>query len=232
MKPDEILDLENRKIIYDYINKCPGIHLSGLFRKFDKMSRGTIRYHLKYLYRRGLINAKKEDGYNRYYPKDEIPAKFKGLLGVIRRRTPRNIILILLTYTICTRKDIANELGKHPTTIYTYIQELVDKGIIEEAPSENGIVHTSWRTVPHVKYEKVRTEIVYRLNDPHLIYDMIIVLRDKLTSDVNVSSILEFMEFVSTIKNRRPKIITGTIDSGFDNVVNTFYEMFPLSFMV
>jgi len=48
MRIKEKHSLENRKIIYDFIYKNPGIHLNELFIKLN-INYGTIRYHLKYL---------------------------------------------------------------------------------------------------------------------------------------------------------------------------------------
>jgi predicted transcriptional regulator len=227
MKQDEILDLENRKIIYDYINKYPGIHLSGLFKNLN-MSRGTIRYHLKYLEQRELIIIKKENGYNRYYSKNESSAKFKEILSVVRRRTPRNIILTILIHTGASQKEIADELGRHPTTIYAHIQELVERDIIERVPVVDGMILAPYKNSRYMKYNKVGREVVYRLTDPYLIYDLLVVYKDKLLDDGATSNILEFFE--SMFPKKKPKMV-GSLREGIDSAINAFYEMFPPSFV-
>ena len=58
MRSKEKHSLENRKIIYNFIYKNSGLHLNKLFRKLN-MNNGTIRYHLKYLEEKNMINNEK-----------------------------------------------------------------------------------------------------------------------------------------------------------------------------
>jgi len=53
-----ILNLQNRKQIYGYIYKFPGIHLSELVRKI-KISEKIVRYHIKVLSKMELIFIKR-----------------------------------------------------------------------------------------------------------------------------------------------------------------------------
>ena len=83
------LDLERRKRIFNYILKYPGLHLQDLIRRLN-LSNGTVRYHLKYLEKRGLITTRANDGYVRIYVSNNIGEKQKIMIHLLRQDTPRN----------------------------------------------------------------------------------------------------------------------------------------------
>jgi len=55
-----ILELELRRNIYDFILKNPGFHLRGLSRKL-KIPKSTLLHHLKILKKRELIIMNSKD---------------------------------------------------------------------------------------------------------------------------------------------------------------------------
>ena len=54
MFKDEILENENRKKIYETIERSPGIHLREIQRILD-MPLTTLEYHLSYMTRKKII---------------------------------------------------------------------------------------------------------------------------------------------------------------------------------
>ena len=54
MVKEEILKLESRKLIYNYILEHPGLHFRELSREL-KIPKSTLEYHLSYLKKLELI---------------------------------------------------------------------------------------------------------------------------------------------------------------------------------
>lgn len=92
---ENFLELENRKKIYNYILKNPGIHLQEVSRKTN-ISYSTLRHHLDYLKKQGLITTKSNRRYTRYYVTQKVGKKDKEIISLVREEIPRKIILLLL----------------------------------------------------------------------------------------------------------------------------------------
>jgi len=92
---DNILKLETRRDIYEYILKNPGLHLRELSRR-KNISIGSIGYHLNFLTKIGLIISRKEHGFVRYYVKTTVGKKDKEIINILRHDIPRRIIMLLL----------------------------------------------------------------------------------------------------------------------------------------
>ncbi len=90
---DKILELKNRKKIYALVQKFAGCHFRDLERK-SELPTSTIRYHLSYLSRHKFIQEKKEGSYIRYFP-NEFESKNKNLLGLLRQKNVRDIIIFI-----------------------------------------------------------------------------------------------------------------------------------------
>ena len=68
MFKEEILENENRRKIYEALERSPGIHLRELQRILD-MPLTTLEYHLSYLVRKKIICSETDTHYRRYYAK-------------------------------------------------------------------------------------------------------------------------------------------------------------------
>ncbi|MFO7991346.1 MAG: helix-turn-helix domain-containing protein [Thermoplasmata archaeon] len=128
---DKPLELEPRKKTYNAIDENPGVHLRELDRLID-VPLGTIRYHLRVLEKRGLIVARKEGKYKRYYVKGTVDKTDKDKLAVLRKELPRTIILFLLEYPGSTHGDIAEVMDVAPSTISYHLGKLSDGNIVEK----------------------------------------------------------------------------------------------------
>ena len=190
MEKEKIFELEKRRQIYNFILKYPGLHLRKLMRKLD-LSEGTIKYHLKYLKKRGIIKTQSEDGYVRYYIVNKIGNDQQKILHILRQEVPRNIILYLLLLSCASQIEISKSLEKHPTTIEFHLKKLRDMGIIERIPVINGKVHIKFKVIEKIECNPVGKEIFYKLKEPYLIYDSIILYKEKLFGE-NYFDILSF----------------------------------------
>ena len=190
----EVLEFKTRKKIFDIILKYPGLHLRELIR-FSNLSEGTLRYHLKYLLKNGIILEKSNDNFVRYYIKDNIGVEDKKILHFLRQNIPRSIILYLLANAFVSQIELSKDIGKHPTTIEFHLQKLIDANIIEEAPlCEEGVL-TSYKKLKLVIRKPVGKEKIYRLKNPYEVYDIFVKYKSKLLDNETTKLIFNICEF-------------------------------------
>ena len=223
MEKEDILELKNRKIIYSYISKYPGIHLNEVFRNLS-ISNGTIRYHLKYLIKNGLISEENKAGYTRFYKIDDIGIKNKKILNIIRKKTLRDIILYILFKTAASQIEISKDLEKNPASVTYHLKFLKEEGIIKIAKVNNNLVSTSYKKSKFLKRKISGREIIYVLEDPYLMYDILVLYKSKLLDDGSTDDILNFFEF--TFPKKAPKVLDG-FEPKLERAIKTINEMFP-----
>jgi predicted transcriptional regulator len=128
---DPELELLNRRLIYQTIDKYPGIHFRELFRK-TKISMGSLEYHLNILERNDLIFAKKEGGFTRYFVKGKLGSEDKELAAMLQNDKLRKMLFTLVLNPGLTHKNLTDELGWPKSTISFYLRKLLNKGVVEE----------------------------------------------------------------------------------------------------
>ena len=126
---DEILDIENRKKIYQCIKSNPGLSLSDV-SKILGMNVPLVDYHTQYLEDRGLITIAKEEGYKRYFLKGETGAKDKKLLSALRKDIPLRIVEYLLEHPNALHKEILQNFEISKSTLSYHLDKLVKNEII------------------------------------------------------------------------------------------------------
>ena len=221
---ERALDLKIRRRIYHFILKNPGLHFREISRRL-KIPRGTLDYHLNYLQKRGLLTAKPAGKYIWYYVRNNIGNDKKKVFSLLRHEVPRNIILYLLSVSCGSQIELSKSLEKHPTTIEFHLKKLLDMGIIEPAPVDNKNVYVKFEKLWIIERAPVGKEIIYRLKNPLLIYDSVILYK-KGSLDVNFCNIpiIKF-KFWSSFEDSKTKSksFQGSIRS-FEEMI---YEIFP-----
>ncbi|MEK6855430.1 MAG: winged helix-turn-helix transcriptional regulator [Nanoarchaeota archaeon] len=170
---NKILELNNRKIIYNFVKTYAGCHFRDLARK-SKFPASSLKYHLDYLVKHELLIEQKDGNNNRYFPREFNPAN-KMLLGLLRQRSLREILLFILTNKNCTHSNIVKFTKLSPPTITWHLKKLENKGLI--SPSING----------KNKTYKIRT------NEKEII-DLLIVYKESFF-DSSINSIIETWNF-------------------------------------
>ena len=158
MVKEDLLQLETRRMIYNFILKYPGLYLSELSRRLN-IPKSTTYYHLKYLKKRGFLVEKYNDRYTRYYVTKKIGEIDKKILNLLRQEVPRNIVLFVFRYPGSSRYEISTHLKKHPTTISFHLKKLIDVDIIERI--------------------QIGNEIKYMINHKRDIVDLLITYKKK-----------------------------------------------------
>ena len=223
MNISDALEFETRKEIYNFILEYPGLHLRELFRRLNH-SGGAIKYHLNFLKKQHLIIEKHEMGYNRFYASNDVGMGEVKILNVLRQKNLRHILLYLLSCTGASQIELSRELNKDPKTIAFHLKKLKEYDIIEVAPVENGMVRTRYKKSKLFGRNPVASEVIYRLRDPYLAYNVFLMYKGKLFDENTTSDLIELFEFFFTKK--RHKIITSSKTS-MDNIEELLYDILP-----
>jgi len=130
------LDLENRRVIYQLIEKFPGIHFRELFRKLN-ISMGSLEYHLKILEDMDLVYLKKESGFTRYFVRGKLGEEDRVFAMMLRNDRLRKMLFTLILNPGQTHKTLTKKLGWPKSTISFYLKKLLDKKVVEERVQSN-----------------------------------------------------------------------------------------------
>lgn len=132
-------DLHKKQIIHQQISENPGLSLSELSRKVN-LSIQLVNYHARTLASNGVILIIKQDGYKRFFPKDNIGKKEKQLISILRRKIPRKIVLYLLKNPYSKHKEIICNFDISPSAVSYHLKNLIKKEIITfiKKPGKHG----------------------------------------------------------------------------------------------
>ena len=223
MKPKQkILELENRKNIYEFIDKHPGVHQRQIIRKIN-LSEGTVKYHLDYLIKNGYINKNISSGYARFYPSKKIGTIEKKILDIFRQETPRQILIILLSKFGISQADISRELKKDSKNIGRHLKKLIEADIIEPAEFKDDLMFTGRKFVKFLKRSPVGREKIYILKNPALIVEFIVKYKDTFLDEEITKNAIEFMEYIS--KNAQLKKYNE--EKTNERILTTIFDIFP-----
>jgi len=220
-----ILELEARRKIYDFITKSPGMHVREISRRLE-IPFTTLQYHLRFLEKRELVKAKEDGKYTRYFVFNKFGRKEKDVVDLIRKKTTRSMILYFLAFIVCSQIEISKSLEKHPTTIEFHLKKMEKMDVIKQVKSEYGVIKLDF--VPYeVEHKQEGNEILYCLIDPYLIYDLLVINKDSMLEDDEFKNIFEYIVF--SVETGIPDKITSPRDA-IDILAKIFRDMFPPSF--
>lgn len=111
------------------IDRNPGVRYRELLRIFH-LGNGVLTYHLSILERIGKIRAdRRKNKITRYYLTG-VPDEDTYLIGQMKNKVSRQLILFVLEHDQCTFGEIVENSGKAPSTISWHLNRLRDAGII------------------------------------------------------------------------------------------------------
>ncbi len=123
-------ELSSRKRIYEEILLNPGLHFRELQRRLD-MPVGMLSYHLNVLIQRGLIVAKKEGKYTRYFANTTMTREERQIMGLLRNSIARKIVIYLLQEGEKSHGEIARYLNLRPSTLSYHLNRLTRRGLLD-----------------------------------------------------------------------------------------------------
>ena len=134
MEKNIVEKLEIRKRLIDIIKNKPGIHFREIFREID-IAMGELEYHLHVLEKMEIISKTKTSYYTRYFPSYELDVEDKKIMGLLRQKMLKEILLYIISYEKASHKDIAKEFGLLKSTASFYLDKLLKNRIIEKEKS-------------------------------------------------------------------------------------------------
>ncbi|MEE9223236.1 MAG: ArsR family transcriptional regulator [Thermoplasmata archaeon] len=134
----DLLELDTRRRIFQFIVKYPGVHLRELERSLV-ISVQLLDYHLRVMEKGGLVSFTESDKYKRFYagvkrvedPKVLHPDE-KTQLALLRQEVPLSIVLYLLRVESARHKDISRELDIQASTLSYHLKKLIKGELIEK----------------------------------------------------------------------------------------------------
>jgi DNA-binding transcriptional ArsR family regulator len=227
MSKEYDLKLESRRKIYNFISKNPGLHLREISRKTN-IPISSLRYHLNYLVKIGIVDSKKDYGYVRYYIKTSVGKRDKEILNLLRQDIPRKIIIMLLipgpSYVFKDKETKKKAYFNGSAFQKTYSKkELVELTKYWKGKYDNDFYIKKHRTTINFHLNKlleadiiekitVGKETKYKLKNDDLFWQIFVKYQDELS----IRSIRTLMIWQSNGLG----LIT-------DKILNVIYEIFP-----
>ena len=220
-----VLALNLRQDIFSQISKYPGIHFSELSRK-SKIPKTTLTHHLKYLEKEDIIGSNEQGRYKRYFVKFKIGKKEKEIFNLLREEIPRYIIFQMFINTVCSQIELSKELNRNPAAIAFHLKKLLDLGLIEVAPVEDGkiFLHDSYILVR----SRVGNELIYRFvrrDTFTIIYNILIAYKESIPDLDIINDVIWTAEEGFT--EEEYKVIKSGQDA-LESIFDVFNELFPI----
>lgn len=160
----DLLDLEARRRLHEYVSKYPGLHLREIARATG-LEMNHAKYHLLYMQKHGLISSRREEGYWRFFPleegrvgwRDQVPAQSKAILGLLRRPIPLHVTLLLLDGGELNQSQLLERVTVAPSTLHYHLAHMERVGLMVS--------------------ERRGRERICRLSDPKRVLDLLIRYR-------------------------------------------------------
>jgi len=224
----DILELETRRKIFNFILNNPGLHLREVSRRIN-IPRATLRYHLGYLKKQDLIIEETvKKSYMRYYCRNKVSTDDKKILTFLRQKTTRDILLYYLCFIVASRLELSNNLEKKSTTIAFHLKKLLEADIIEPAPVGKNVIHRI-KSPRVIVRSPVGREMIYRLKNPKMVYDAFISYQYNIIDNASTKIIAEALNrfyIEGLYKNKKIK----KFESAIDSIEELLYDIIPPPF--
>lgn len=125
----KVLEVDARKNIYAVVKVSAGSHFREIERK-SGLSTGSVKHHLDYLEKNGLVAHEKEGNTLRYFPR-EFHLENKKMMGLLRQESMRKILLFLLTHNNPNHEQFVAYVELSPSTVSWHLKKLEEEQIIK-----------------------------------------------------------------------------------------------------
>ena len=222
-----ILNLKNRRDIYQFIFKNPGMNITEISQKM-KIKRSVIRYHLKHLIKNNMIIIKKDKKNKRLYVYDKLSKRDQELLNMLRQKIPFKIIMTLLFPGYFSKIEIAKDLEIHHSTVSFHIKKLIELEIIKPVEIKDGRIISSFRYNDTISNKPTGREIFYSWKDYELVknvYKLLITYKDSMIDP----NIIDKLEYFCKEKGLNKKVKNLGYNGAIDKIMDAIDEigMFP-----
>jgi DNA-binding transcriptional ArsR family regulator len=229
MKKSEILHLETRRVIYNYIRDNPGLHLRELSRRLN-LTYYNANYHINYLKKLGMVSIKSDNSYSRIYAVNQIGSNEKNILNIMRQKTPRRILIFMCISVVASQQEISESLEKHKTTIEFHLKKFLENDILEPAEYRNGLAITNHPSGRNLERKTKHNENLYRIKDYNLVKKLFISHKKSLFKDKFFKSAFWYISHVSKVYGpdvRKRTKNMKTFDDRWEVFLERAYDIFP-----
>jgi predicted transcriptional regulator len=117
-----------RKRICGVVFKYPGIHFRGIQRKTN-LAVGCLRYNLDVLEKSGDIVSERCGRNLRYFP-PSLKGRNRRLLGILRLKSHRRIVVYLLAHPFARFAELTEKLKISSSTLSWHLKKLDHEGVV------------------------------------------------------------------------------------------------------
>jgi len=128
-KREKVLELDKRRTVFEIVRKNEGCHFREIERR-SGLAHGTLKYHLGFLVRHGLVMEKK-DGKNVRYFSEEISGGDVEIISLLRQKGTRQIVLYLAENKYGTHGELVDFVKLSPATISWHLGKLIDRKVVK-----------------------------------------------------------------------------------------------------
>lgn len=130
--PENVLDTEIRKSLYEYIDEYPGSHLREIARELD-LKPSNAAWHLRKLEQTNLIRSRAIGGKKVYYlVEGGVEAKQRAVAeSILRNKNARDIMNFLSSHPGKHLLEIAHALSINHHVVKWHINKLYEAELIE-----------------------------------------------------------------------------------------------------
>src|SRR3989338_2737038 len=116
--------------VLETINNNPGIQFRDLMEQTG-MKNGVLSHYVNKIEKNGMVQVERGPRQTRFFPLN-VSYSERKITTALRKDTPRKIILYLMSEgnTGVEFSSIPDNIGKSPSTVSTYLSQLVDEEII------------------------------------------------------------------------------------------------------
>ena len=152
---------------------------------------------------------------------------------MLRKETPRNIVLYIGWTTCASQAELSRELELAPKTIEKHLKRLAATGVVEPVPLKKGVMYTAHKNKCIIERIPVGGEIIYRLaktSNPNvtmgdLMGDLFRLYGKGLANDGNTKLILDGFHLWFKNKTLPKRIRTGKVF--MEQFEERVHEIFP-----
>lgn len=121
----DVLANDHRRQIYDQVRATPGAHIAAIVDRTG-IPRSTVRYHLRVLEDESIIAGDTIRGKHRYaLPQDDL-----AVAAAVHDRPTRAVLEAVASHDRVGVSDLADAVGRAPSTVSHHIDQLVDVGLV------------------------------------------------------------------------------------------------------
>ena len=132
---DEVLELENRRRIFQLISKYPGMYLREMEKELG-LAVGVLEYHLSFLVKKEILSTEEEGNKIRYFVMEDISYGDKTTISLLRQKVPRRIVVHLMLNPDIYFKDVQEQFNISKSTLSFHMKKLTEAGIV--TPTKDG----------------------------------------------------------------------------------------------